>query len=113
MFVIYKRKILNRENAIKIILLFSIFVPFFLPRMHEQYFMMAECLSVLYVFYYREQFYLPLLIIFPTTITYLNYFGMEPLLSLKGCSFLMLGGLIISGCSVFYLNRNKEVEQIE
>lgn len=113
MFVIYKRKILNKENAIKIILLFSIFVPFFLPRMHERYFMIAECLSVLYVFYYREQFYLPLLIIFPTTITYLNYFGMEPLLSLKGCSFLMLGGLIISGCSVFYLNRNKEVEQIE
>lgn len=96
-----------KANAVRILLLLAILVPFFLPRMHERYFMIAECFSILYVFYYRQHYLLPLLVIVPSLATYLHYFGTDHFIPLTFCSLLMMTALLVVGFSLIKESRKK------
>ena len=64
-------------------------VPFFLPRMHERYFYLADIASILYAVIIPKRWYIPLLIILPSCVTYFNFlFG-------SGARLLPLGLIVL------------------
>ena len=65
---------------VELSLISAILVPFFLPKMHERYFYLADVLSIVFAFYTPSHFFIPLLM---TTISFFAYqpalFGVEPI----------------------------------
>ncbi len=53
--------------------LFTLLLPFFLPRMHERYFYLAEVLAVVYILLHRKRFWAPLILIFTSFSCYCAY----------------------------------------
>ena len=47
----------KKENLVGFALLFSLFIPYFLPHMHERYFYLADVLSIVYVVLNRKRWY--------------------------------------------------------
>jgi len=83
----------SEQSAILHITLFffcTLIVPFFLPRMHERYFYLAETASILYAVTIPKRWYISLLIILPSCATYFNFlFG-------NRASLLPLGLIVLS-----------------
>ena len=64
---------LNKELTIKLSVIFSLVIPFFLPRMHERYFFLADLLSIIYAFYFPRFYYVPVIVITVSTLSYLPF----------------------------------------
>lgn len=78
MVYLYKnRKSLNDTLLFDAAFIFVLIMPFFLPRMHERYFYLAEILSVIYAFIHNKRFF-PLFIILSSFNCYCVYlFGYQ------------------------------------
>lgn len=72
-FINRKLKSFSKEITVKIAFIFSLVVPFILPRMHERYFFLADIFSLIYAFYFPRYFFVPLVVIAVSTLTYLNF----------------------------------------
>jgi Gpi18-like mannosyltransferase len=73
-----KRSKWNEETIIKMALCFSLIIPFFLPRMHERYFFLADIFSIIYAFYFPKYFYIPIVIVASSLLSYLPFlFGIR------------------------------------
>ncbi len=71
--------------------IFTLILPFFLPRMHERYFYLAEVLSVLYLVLHKNRF-IPLLINLTSFSCYCTYlFGYR----ISSLEYLTLANLVI------------------
>jgi len=57
--------------TVRLALASAILVPFTLPYMHERYFYAADCIAIVYGFYFPRRFYIPLAVI---TISLFSYF---------------------------------------
>jgi Gpi18-like mannosyltransferase len=57
--------------TIRLALASALLVPFVLPYMHERYFYAADCLAIIYAFYFPRRFYVPLVV---GTISLFSYF---------------------------------------
>ncbi len=53
--------------------LFTLIIPFLLPRMHERYFYLAEILAVVYILLHRNRLYAPLIVVFAGFSCYCAY----------------------------------------
>ncbi|MBI1221156.1 MAG: hypothetical protein GC180_01020 [Bacteroidetes bacterium] len=73
LFMIYHKAELKKERILQIALFSALFIPFFLPRMHERYFFLADILSLVYAFYFPRKWYLPLLIVSASFFSYLYF----------------------------------------
>lgn len=81
----------------------TLIVPFFLPRMHERYFYLAEIASILYAVIIPKRWYISLLIILPSCATYFNFlFG-------NGGSLFPLGLILMSAVILVIIWTIKEV----
>jgi Gpi18-like mannosyltransferase len=73
---------------------FALLSPFLLPRMHERYFYSADVLSILYAFYFPRRWFVPLLVIGSSFLSYLPFlFGGTPV-AMPVLSFVMGCGLL-------------------
>jgi len=64
---------------LELALLTVLVIPFFLPKMHDRYFFPADIISVAFAMYYPQFFYIPLVVISASSLSYLPYlFGVEP-----------------------------------
>lgn len=83
---------------IKTAMLSSILVPFFLPKMHERYFFLADVISIIYAFYFPRQFWISIMVVGASTFAYFGYLlGTEQLptyLTPGGLSMIMFIALI-------------------
>lgn len=52
---IHYLKDINYENIIELAFIFVLIVPYFLPRMHDRYFFLADVFSVIYAFYFPKR----------------------------------------------------------
>ncbi|WP_027186737.1 hypothetical protein [Desulfovibrio cuneatus] len=52
---------------------FATAVPFFLPRMHERYFFIADILTLIYAFYEPKRFYVPALVVLASLTSYMPF----------------------------------------
>lgn len=68
-----KRDRLDTDNMIHAFLCISLLLPFLLPQMHDRYFYMADIASLLYFFYDRKKFYVPLIVVYSSFNSYRNY----------------------------------------
>ena len=67
---------------------------FLLPRMHERYFFVADVLSIVYAFYRPQRFWIAILVVSASALSYLNFaLGMYPV-PVPYLAFLMLTALV-------------------
>ena len=67
-------KELRLEDFVKIFFLSAMLVPYLLPRMHDRYFYMADILALIYFMYDRRKWYIPVVLILSSVISYMYYF---------------------------------------
>ena len=61
---------LTNPLLLKLALVSVLFVPFFLPKMHDRYFFPADVISIIFAFYFPEFFYVPVVIILSSFFAY-------------------------------------------
>lgn len=76
--VIINNKIKIKDNLIKYGLLFSWIMVYCLPRMHERYAFLPEILSIIYVFIYKKDYYLPIILELGAMIGYYQFLARTP-----------------------------------
>lgn len=65
---------LTPDRWITLALLFALVIPFFLPKMHDRYFFLADILSIIFACYHPRFYLLPIIIQGASLSSYLNYF---------------------------------------
>jgi Gpi18-like mannosyltransferase len=74
----------------------SLLIPYFLPRMHERYFFLADVLCLLYAFYRPGRYYVPILTGLSSLFCYFYFlFSTYLVFPFKVMSIMMLVSLII------------------
>ena len=78
--VIYKGpERISSSLLLELALLTMLVLPFFLPKMHDRYFFPADVISLAFAMYYPQFFYVPLVVIAASSLSYLPYlFEVEP-----------------------------------
>ncbi len=95
-FINKKRNLkINAEQIIHLTLIFSLITPFFLPHMHERYFYLADVLSLIFAFYFKRFWFIPLILIINSTITYLNYLNGTLAINLVHLTWLTTGIIVL------------------
>jgi Gpi18-like mannosyltransferase len=61
----------GKHLTVRLALASALLVPFALPYMHERYFYTADCIAIVYGFYFPRRFYVPLAVV---TISLFSYF---------------------------------------
>jgi Gpi18-like mannosyltransferase len=61
----------GKHLTVRLALVSALLVPFTLPYMHERYFFAADCIAIVYGFYFPRRFYVPLTVV---TISLFSYF---------------------------------------
>ncbi len=88
----------NTDFIVKTAMLSTILVPFFLPKMHERYFFIADVISVIYAFYFPKKFWVALAVVSASTFAYFGYLlGTDKLpiyLNPAGLSVIMFFALV-------------------
>jgi Gpi18-like mannosyltransferase len=77
---IYKSRVkLTRSVLILLAVVSVVFVPYFLPEMHDRYLYPADALTIVFGFYFPEYFLIPVLINLFSFFVYENYlFNLSP-----------------------------------
>jgi Gpi18-like mannosyltransferase len=94
---------LNNINILNLVFLLSLIVPYFLPKMHERYFYMAEIFSIIYFIFNPKKWYFPFIIQICNLSNYLGLYGSQ-IFDLK------IGGLLM-GVLVFISLKERMVEK--
>jgi Gpi18-like mannosyltransferase len=73
----------------------AVLLPYFLPKMHDRYFFLADVLAIVYAFYFPRYFFLPVLVGLTSLFSYGPFlFGREiiplPLLAIVPIFTLLL-----------------------
>jgi len=55
---------------LKLALVSLLFVPFFLPKMHDRYFYAADVTAIIYAFYFPQYFFVPIVIVLSSFFAY-------------------------------------------
>lgn len=71
--LMYRFNKLSARGVVFLSLLCVLLLPYLLPRMHERYFYLADILSVLYAFYNPRLWYVPILVVGTSTVSYMTY----------------------------------------
>lgn len=114
--LIYKSKAkLTSSLLLKLALVSVLFVPFFLPKMHDRYFFPADVISIIFAFYFPEYFFVPVIIILASFFAYQStLFNVVPIpyAFLAAANFIVL--VIIAKDAVIQLFTNDfETEKIQ
>lgn len=87
------RAAVTDDLLLRLSLLCFLFVPFFLPKMHDRYFYPADVLAIIFAFYYPRYFFVPIVVILASYFAYQpTLFEVEPvpMAFLAGGMFTML-----------------------
>lgn len=94
---LYRKQLTEPKEWIHLAFLFVVIIPFLLPRMHDRYFFLADVLSLVVFLYDRKKWYLPLITIFCSYVTYANFLmGFEQLFSFRHLAVLLLITILLS-----------------
>ena len=92
-----RRERLDEGVLVDAALAFAIAMPFFLPRMHDRYFFLADLLSLVYAFRHRDRWYLPLLVVGASYTAYFHYlFGGGELIDPVYAALAMAAALVLT-----------------
>lgn len=90
------RESIGQNEIVMAFLLSALIVPYFLPRMHDRYFFIADVISVVYFLACnRRMWYVPLTVVFSSFVSYSAYILGGELLDQKYTSFALLTVIIL------------------
>jgi Gpi18-like mannosyltransferase len=70
---VHRSRLVDTVDFVRLAYLFAIIIPFMLPKMHDRYYYMADVLSVALLLFDRRRWYVPVVTIFCSLISY-EYF---------------------------------------
>lgn len=99
---------LSGELILRMGMLFTMTVVFFLPHMHERYAVLVDVLSILFVFFEPKKFYVPLLTLLCSFAGYTIYLAQNNIVPMYLYAIVFFYLLLDHGVSVFTAVRGKE-----
>lgn len=63
----------GKHLTVRLALVSALLVPFVLPYMHERYFYAADCIAIVYGFYFPRRFYIPLAVVMISLFSYFPF----------------------------------------
>lgn len=82
---------------VSLALFFSVLVPFLLPHMHERYYYLADVLSIVFVFYFPQKWYVPVAICTTSAYTVCHNLFNTDFVPVQYLSILILVVLLLIG----------------
>lgn len=95
-YIYEKRACIDTGKFVELSFLFALVMPYLLPRMHDRYFFVADVLSIVYFFYRKEKWYVPLVVLFSSYCGYYYYLmGARELVNQKWPALALLVVIIL------------------
>lgn len=92
----------GKHLTVRLALASTLLVPFTLPYMHERYFYAADCIAIVYGFYFPRRFYVPLAVITISLFSYFPFlFGDMTVIKLPYLALLLAVVLVIALVDLF------------
>jgi Gpi18-like mannosyltransferase len=93
---VYKSKApITNSLIILLALVSALLVPFFLPKMHERYFLPADLIAILFAFYFPAFYYVPIVTNLISFFSYLVYFFETGIFPFPVLSLVLFGIIVI------------------
>ena len=83
------------DMTLDLALFFAIFLPFVMPKIHDRYFFMADMLSVLYAFRYKNRRFMPVLVMGASLLCYMPFLTRQRPVDERWLAPRMLAALVI------------------
>ena len=83
------------DMTLDLALFFAIFLPFVMPKIHDRYFFMADMLSVLYAFRYKNRRFMPVLVMGASLLCYMPFLTRQRPVDERWLALMMLAALVI------------------
>lgn len=107
-FLFKKAEYLDTELLFEAAFLFSLIIPYLLPRMHERYFYLADALAVVYFVYNRKRWYVPASLILLSFATYQHFLFGTPYIYLNlGIGAILCGVILVIVLKDFSIKLNR------
>ncbi|MGV3597740.1 MAG: hypothetical protein ACO1PI_07705 [Bacteroidota bacterium] len=97
-----KDKPLSLDLTVHLAFLITLTMPFLLPRMHERYFLLAECIAMLFAFYNPRYFYMPLVLGFISFFTYTEFLFAKVFVPFHWLTLAVLALILIVGKTLLH-----------
>ncbi|MGL5414919.1 MAG: hypothetical protein ACRDAU_04570 [Clostridium sp.] len=111
--VIESKKEIDGKGIIMLSLLSVLIATYFLPGMHERYTYLADILSVVYFMIRRDRFYIPIVILFNSFMTYISYLWGYHIIDYQYLAVAQLVVFLIVAKDFYkYLKNNNKVEVV-
>jgi Gpi18-like mannosyltransferase len=104
---------LSGNKLLLLALISASIIPFFLPRMHERYFYLADALSVLIALYSPRRWYLPILFVSASLLSYMPFLSSQVSwlsfahVDLRIPSSLLIIGILLSIHSLIVIRKEE------
>src|SRR5450631_24407 len=98
-YVVRSRVRLDPPLILKLCLLSVLMTPFFLPKMHDRFFFVADVMAIAYAFYFPRQYAVAIMISFASFFAYQRFLFHYTLVPLKVLPFVMGAALVLVAAS--------------
>ena len=85
----------TQDMTLDMALFFAIFLPFVMPKIHDRYFFLADMLSVLYAFRYKNRRFMPVLVIGASLMCYMPFLTRQRPVDERWLALMMLAALVV------------------
>jgi len=99
-YVARSRAPLDPPLILKLCLLSVLMTPFFLPKMHDRFFFVADVTAIVYAFYFPRQYPVAIMVSFASFFAYQRFLFHYTLVPLKALPFVMGAALLLVALSV-------------
>jgi Gpi18-like mannosyltransferase len=96
------RVLITGGSLIELALVSALLVPYFLPRMHERYFFVADVIAIVFAFYYPRFFFVPIGIGLVSLFAYTPFLFNQIIVPLPILAFVELVLLIVVATHFFW-----------
>jgi Predicted integral membrane protein len=94
--LVWKSRVeLDKDVLLRLALISTLIVPFFLPRMHERYFFPADVLAIIYAFYFPRYFFVAIVIMLCSFFSYFPFLFGRTVVTLPYLSIFMAAMLVV------------------
>ena len=95
--ILKSRVELTPSRIILLAMVSVLIVPYFLPKMHDRYFLPADVLAIIFAFYYPIFFYSPIIIGLVSFFAYMPYLFQESVISLPILALVLFIVMVLLG----------------
>jgi len=88
-YLFQRRNRIEMEQIWRLSLAFTLLMPLVLPKMHDRYFALAEIFSILYAIRYTKRWYVPVLVVFASFVSYMPFLARERPVDLRIAAAMM------------------------